>query len=88
MVSRRSYAATIAAHGIPTIDLVCVNLYPFRETVAKADVTLAEEDAVALRKEAMGQKLGDDELDFDADPGAVVIWFSDDPSLNEQTHCR
>jgi hypothetical protein len=28
---------------------------------------------------------GDDELDFDADPGAVVIWFSDDPALNEQT---
>ncbi len=36
------HLATIAAHGIPTIDLVCVNLYPFRETVAKADVTLAE----------------------------------------------
>lgn len=31
---------------------------------------------------------GDDEHDFDADPGAVVIWFSDDPSLNEQTRFR
>lgn len=31
---------------------------------------------------------GDDEYDFDADPGAVVIWFSDDPSLNEQTRFR
>jgi len=31
---------------------------------------------------------GDDELDFDADQGAVVIWFSDDPSLNEQTRFR
>src|SRR5690554_2479871 len=31
---------------------------------------------------------GDDEFDFDADPGAVVIWFSDDPSLNEQTRYR
>jgi hypothetical protein len=31
---------------------------------------------------------GDDSLDFDADPGAVVIWFSDDPSLNEQTRFR
>lgn len=31
---------------------------------------------------------GDDELDFDADPGAVVIWFSDDPALNEQTRFR
>src|SRR5499427_10356148 len=29
-------------HGIEPIDLVCVNLYPFRETVAKPGVTLAE----------------------------------------------
>lgn len=31
---------------------------------------------------------GDDEYNFDADPGAVVIWFSDDPALNEQTRFR
>jgi hypothetical protein len=31
---------------------------------------------------------GNDEFDFEADPGAVVIWFSDDPSLNEQTRFR
>ncbi len=31
---------------------------------------------------------GDDDYDFEADPGAVVIWFSDDPSLNEQTRFR
>jgi hypothetical protein len=31
---------------------------------------------------------GDDFYEFDADPGAVVIWFSDDPSLNEQTRFR
>ena len=31
---------------------------------------------------------GDDDFDFDRDPGAVVIWFSDDPSLNEQTRFR
>ena len=31
---------------------------------------------------------GDDEYDFDRDPGAVVLWFSDDPSLNEQTRFR
>ena len=30
---------------------------------------------------------GDDAFDFEADPGAVVIWFSDDPSLNEP-HCN
>ena len=31
---------------------------------------------------------GDDTFDFEADSGAVVIWFSDDPSLNEQTRFR
>jgi hypothetical protein len=31
---------------------------------------------------------GDDRYNFDRDPGAVVIWFSDDPSLNEQTRFR
>ena len=31
----------MARHGIEPIDLVVVNLYPFRETVAKKDVTLA-----------------------------------------------
>jgi len=31
---------------------------------------------------------GDDNYEFDADTGAVVIWFSDDPSLNEQTRFR
>lgn len=31
---------------------------------------------------------GDDDHDFEPDPGAVVIWFSDDPSLNEQTRFR
>ncbi|MBQ6578029.1 MAG: bifunctional phosphoribosylaminoimidazolecarboxamide formyltransferase/IMP cyclohydrolase [Bacteroidales bacterium] len=34
----------IADNGIEKIDLVCVNLYPFKETIAKPDVTM--EDAV------------------------------------------
>ena len=32
----------LAAHGMAPIDLVAVNLYPFRETVAGGDVTLGE----------------------------------------------
>ncbi|HEY0780581.1 MAG TPA: bifunctional phosphoribosylaminoimidazolecarboxamide formyltransferase/IMP cyclohydrolase, partial [Gemmatirosa sp.] len=36
------HVATIAEHGIAPIDVVAVNLYPFRETVARADVTPAE----------------------------------------------
>jgi len=31
---------------------------------------------------------GDDEYDFEPDPGAVVLWFSADPTLNEQTRFR
>ncbi len=32
--------------------------------------------------------VGSDEFDFERDPGAVVLWFSDDPSLNEQSRAR
>jgi type III restriction enzyme len=31
---------------------------------------------------------GSDSFDFEPDPGAVVLWFSDDPSLNVQTFNR
>lgn len=31
---------------------------------------------------------GNDSYGFDADPGAAVLWFSDSPSLNEQTKFR
>ncbi|MDR3213755.1 MAG: bifunctional phosphoribosylaminoimidazolecarboxamide formyltransferase/IMP cyclohydrolase [Azoarcus sp.] len=37
-----AHLATLKAHDIPTIDLVCVNLYPFKATVAKPGVTLAD----------------------------------------------
>ena len=40
----RAHAMALEAHGIPPIDLVIVNLYPFRETVAKQGCTL--EDAI------------------------------------------
>ncbi len=38
------HVATMRTHDIPNIDLVCVNLYPFRETIAKPGCTL--EDAI------------------------------------------
>ena len=31
---------------------------------------------------------GNGDCDFDSDAGAVVLWFTDDPSLNEQTRFR
>ena len=36
------HVATLEKHGIPTIDLVVVNLYPFSATVAKPNCTLEE----------------------------------------------
>jgi len=37
-------AGVMRKHGIDAIDLVCVNLYPFRKTIEKADCTI--EDAI------------------------------------------
>ena len=37
-----SHERALSEHKITPIDLVVVNLYPFKETIAKADVTLAE----------------------------------------------
>src|SRR5256885_7624306 len=45
LLARRDNPNDIAAmkqHGITPIDLVAVNLYPFRETVAKPDTTFAQ----------------------------------------------
>ena len=36
-----SHVKTMRDHGIPPIDLVVVNLYPFEETIARQDCTLA-----------------------------------------------
>ncbi len=44
ILARRTpeHLAELARHGLPTIDLVVVNLYPFQRTVAAQDVTLAD----------------------------------------------
>jgi phosphoribosylaminoimidazolecarboxamide formyltransferase / IMP cyclohydrolase len=47
ILARRDFpehVAALAKHGIPTIDMVVVNLYPFQQTVAKDQCTL--EDAI------------------------------------------
>lgn len=47
ILARRDFPehqAALAQHGIPTIDMVVVNLYPFQQTVAKQQCTL--EDAI------------------------------------------
>ncbi|ADU92768.1 bifunctional phosphoribosylaminoimidazolecarboxamide formyltransferase/IMP cyclohydrolase [Geobacillus sp. Y412MC52] len=40
--SDERHQAALKEHGIRPIDLVVVNLYPFQQTIAKPDVTLAE----------------------------------------------
>jgi len=40
--SKSEHMTAIAKHGIPQIDLVCVNLYQFEKIAAKADATLEE----------------------------------------------
>jgi len=45
LLARRGHASDLeqmAAHGYAPIDLVAVNLYPFRETIAREGATLAE----------------------------------------------
>lgn len=44
ILARRTpeHLAQLAEHNIGTIDLVAVNLYPFKQTISKPDVTLAE----------------------------------------------
>ncbi len=37
-----SHVSQMQEHGIDSIDLVVVNLYPFKETIAKPDVTLQD----------------------------------------------
>jgi len=47
ILARRDIPAhmqTLKENGIETIELVCVNLYPFKQTIAKPDVTM--EDAI------------------------------------------
>lgn len=39
-----AHQSTMDEHGMGSIDLICVNLYPFEQTVAKADCTF--EDAI------------------------------------------
>ncbi len=39
---KKEHAAAMQKHNIEPIDLVCVNLYPFEQTIAKPDCTLAE----------------------------------------------
>ena len=51
LLARRDDPAHVAAmqqHGISAIDLVCVNLYPFEQTIAKPDCTFEHLELMSL----------------------------------------
>src|SRR3954466_6979155 len=42
LLDNPEHVAAMKQHGIEPIDLVCINLYPFAQTIAKANVTFEE----------------------------------------------
>jgi phosphoribosylaminoimidazolecarboxamide formyltransferase/IMP cyclohydrolase len=72
----------IASQGIAPIDVVCVNLYPFQQTVARPDVT--EEDAIENIDIGGPSMVRSASKNFDA--VTVVVDPSDYPSVLEELH--
>lgn len=82
------HEATMQEHGLAAIDLVCVNLYPFEATVAKADVSF--EDAIEnidiggptmLRSAAKNMK----DVTVVTDPADYALVLAEMKSLNGNT---
>jgi phosphoribosylaminoimidazolecarboxamide formyltransferase/IMP cyclohydrolase len=88
------HMSTIAEHGIGTIDLLVVNLYPFEQTVAKPECTL--EDAIenidiggpAMVRSAAKNWRGVAVLTDAAQYQPVLDELARDASLSEQTRFR
>ncbi len=86
-----AHLSAIEAAGIPTIDLLVVNLYPFEDTVAKADCTL--EDAIenidiggpAMVRSAAKNWRGVGVLTDPAQYAAVLEELKADGTLSDQT---
>ena len=43
-----SHQAQMEEHGISRFEVVCVNLYPFHETISKPDVTLKMQSKTSI----------------------------------------
>ena len=89
-----AHVAQMKTHGFAPIDLVVVNLYPFRETVARANVTLAEAienidiGGPAMVRSAAKNYAGVAVVTDPADYAVVAKELSDDGGLSSATRFR
>ena len=90
----REHVAQMKTHDFPPIDLVVVNLYPFRETVSRANVTLAEAienidiGGPAMVRSAAKNYAGVAVVTDPADYAVVAKELSDDGGLSSATRFR
>ena len=89
-----AHVAQMKTHGFAPIDLVVVNLYPFRETVSRANVTLAEAienidiGGPAMVRSAAKNYAGVAVVTDPADYAVVAKELSDDGGLSSATRFR
>ena len=72
ILARRPVAehmAALEAHGIDPIDIICVNLYPFRETISKPGVKMEDITEIYSHQQALSQC----EQYLQAFPGVKII---------------
>ncbi|MDE0547437.1 DEAD/DEAH box helicase [Microbacterium sp. C7(2022)] len=87
---------TLKDYQAEAVDKVLTNLEKARSTYRRdgAEVAFSLTAATGAGKTVMAAAsiealfYGSDTFEFDPDPGAVVIWFSDSPALNEQSRTR
>lgn len=89
---------TLKDYQVEAVDDVLVNLQrarnlfkdPDKREVSAFSLTATTGAGKTVMAAAAIEALfwGNEAFDFAPDPGAVVVWFSDDPSLNEQTRNR
>lgn len=87
---------TLKDYQAEAVDKVLTNLEQARSIYRRdgAEVAFSLTAATGAGKTVMAAAAiealfyGSDTFEFDADPGAVVIWFSDSPALNEQSRTR
>lgn len=85
----KDYQAEAVADVLHNLDRA-KTMFHRDETVSSFSLTATTGAGKTVIAAAVIESLffGNADFDFEADPGAVVIWFSDDPNLNEQTKFR